>query len=91
MRKFLIGVLLLAAPMLAASSAPASACDWGWGYGYTAPVYGYYAGPRYSYGPRYRRYAYWPSGRVYGYYASPGFSFYVGSRPYRDRDDRWWW
>jgi hypothetical protein len=84
MRKYLVGAVLLAVPMLASSSGTASACFWE--YSYAAPAYGYYSRPRYY------RYSYAPRRRVYGYYASPEISFYVGPR-YRHRYYRsgWWW
>jgi hypothetical protein len=49
MRKLLLVGLVVAAPILVASTETASACGWGY-YGYSAPrVYGYTA-PRFYYG-----------------------------------------
>ena len=63
MRKLLFIGVVVAAPILVASTETASA--WGWrSYGYSAPrYYGYYAAPRY-YG--YSSYYYRPAGRYYG-------------------------
>ena len=55
MRKLLLVGLVVAAPILVASTESASACGWGY-YGYSAPRYygysSYYAPRRYYYGAR---------------------------------------
>lgn len=85
MRKTIVAIALVAAPVLAASTTTAGAC-------WDDDVYvgaGYRSYGTYSDGPRYRAYR---SYRRAGWY-DPAVSVYVGPRHrgYRAWRSDWWW
>src|SRR5262245_17119655 len=86
MRRLILAIAMIAAPMLALGSTSASACGW-YGYGYgggcgcCAPrAYGYsYYRPTYFYRPYYRPriygYSYYRPAYLYGSYYRPRFYY----------------
>jgi hypothetical protein len=90
MRRLILAIVMIAAPMLALGSTSASACG-GYGYGYgggcgcCAPrAYSYYR-PAYIYRPYYRpriyRYAYYRPAYLYSSYYRPRFYYGGFYRP----------
>jgi hypothetical protein len=91
MRRLILAIVLIAAPVLALGSTTASACGW-YGYGYgggcgcCAPrAYGYAYRPAYVYRsyfrPRIYRYAYYRPAYYYGSYYRPRFAYGGFYRP----------